>query len=424
MDDNTGLETSFAQLNRMSKLRCYECNELGHVRTACPKLKKISHFRNEEGDDSAHANTLDWVPFSCWSWTGHWMEGVCWKTWPFVWANVHLMWQMGLVSSLVSVGHQMVPVWSIWSIKSGVWSSLLLANCFSAMESSAGAVLCVLIQQKSGFVANGRQASVVWHKSFFVGRISQPLKRMHPDHFVSLHQIKVCLNQICIVTWCSAIANDSSRVSAIPFWFFLRAPCEEHGLKAAWDCVLLPQCNGTDPTLTMINGARIHVLFCSEDLILFLQHPKKVFLWHLLCQNLMHHHIPVFFQEISLWCMIDSMLCRTWRQWDWHSHQRVCWLGHLFVECVTNQQKQNHCIVCSAHRFFQNKLFLHCSFPSLSRSCWNLQRTKICWTHSNNSLFVHSFMSCWGPFEQEQHAMATEMSLLDWWWWLQLVKEK
>jgi len=44
MDDNTGLETSFAQLNSMSKLRCYECNELGHVRTKCPKLKKNSHF--------------------------------------------------------------------------------------------------------------------------------------------------------------------------------------------------------------------------------------------------------------------------------------------------------------------------------------------------------------------------------------------
>lgn len=57
MDDNTGLETSFAQLNRMSKLRCYECNELGHVRSNCPKLKKNSHFQNEEGDDSARAST-------------------------------------------------------------------------------------------------------------------------------------------------------------------------------------------------------------------------------------------------------------------------------------------------------------------------------------------------------------------------------
>jgi len=58
MDDNTGLETNFAQLNRMSKLCCYECNELGHVRTVCPKLKKNSHFQNEEGDDSARTSTL------------------------------------------------------------------------------------------------------------------------------------------------------------------------------------------------------------------------------------------------------------------------------------------------------------------------------------------------------------------------------
>ena len=57
MDDNTGLESSFAQLNRMSKLRCYECNELGHVRSNCPKLKKNSHFQNEEGDDSTRAST-------------------------------------------------------------------------------------------------------------------------------------------------------------------------------------------------------------------------------------------------------------------------------------------------------------------------------------------------------------------------------
>jgi len=53
MDDNTGLQTSFAQLNRMRKLRCHECDEPGHVRTMCPKLKKKSHFQNEEGDDSA-----------------------------------------------------------------------------------------------------------------------------------------------------------------------------------------------------------------------------------------------------------------------------------------------------------------------------------------------------------------------------------
>jgi len=38
MDDNTGLETGFAQLNRMSKLRCCECNKLGHARTVCPKF--------------------------------------------------------------------------------------------------------------------------------------------------------------------------------------------------------------------------------------------------------------------------------------------------------------------------------------------------------------------------------------------------
>jgi len=57
MDDNTGLATSFAQLNRLSKLCCYECDKLGHVRTNCPKLKKNSHFQNEEGDDSARAST-------------------------------------------------------------------------------------------------------------------------------------------------------------------------------------------------------------------------------------------------------------------------------------------------------------------------------------------------------------------------------
>jgi len=68
----------------------------------------------------------------------HQMEGTCWKTWLFVWANVHPMWQRGLVSSLVSVGHQMVSVWSIWSIKSTVQWSLILANCFSAVWSFAG----------------------------------------------------------------------------------------------------------------------------------------------------------------------------------------------------------------------------------------------------------------------------------------------
>jgi len=38
-------------------LHCYECDELGHVRTKCPKLKKNSHFQNEEGDDSMRAST-------------------------------------------------------------------------------------------------------------------------------------------------------------------------------------------------------------------------------------------------------------------------------------------------------------------------------------------------------------------------------
>jgi len=57
MDDNKGLETSFAQLNEMSKLHCCECNKLGHVRTKCAKLKKNSHFQNKEGDDSAHVST-------------------------------------------------------------------------------------------------------------------------------------------------------------------------------------------------------------------------------------------------------------------------------------------------------------------------------------------------------------------------------
>jgi len=46
----------------MSKLRCYECNELGHVRSNCPKLKKNSHFQNEEGDDSKSAsNPSGWA---------------------------------------------------------------------------------------------------------------------------------------------------------------------------------------------------------------------------------------------------------------------------------------------------------------------------------------------------------------------------
>jgi len=57
MDHSTGLETSFAQLNRMSKLHCYKCNKLGHVRTKCPKLKKNSNFQNEEGDDSTRVST-------------------------------------------------------------------------------------------------------------------------------------------------------------------------------------------------------------------------------------------------------------------------------------------------------------------------------------------------------------------------------
>jgi len=57
IDDKTGPETSFAQLNRMSKLHCFECNKLGHVRSKCPKLKKNSHFQNEEGDDSTRAST-------------------------------------------------------------------------------------------------------------------------------------------------------------------------------------------------------------------------------------------------------------------------------------------------------------------------------------------------------------------------------
>jgi len=57
MDDNTGLEISFDQLNRMSKLCCFECNKLGHVRSKCPKLKKNSHFQNEEGDDSTCLST-------------------------------------------------------------------------------------------------------------------------------------------------------------------------------------------------------------------------------------------------------------------------------------------------------------------------------------------------------------------------------
>jgi len=76
MDDNTVLETSFAQLNRMSKLRCYECNELGHVRTKCPKLKKNSHFQNEEGDDSARASTPSgWASQTmCDSYAGHGLD--------------------------------------------------------------------------------------------------------------------------------------------------------------------------------------------------------------------------------------------------------------------------------------------------------------------------------------------------------------
>jgi len=73
MDDNTGLETSFAQLNGMSKLRCYECNELGHVRTECPKLKKNSRFQNEEGYDSTRASTPSgWASQTmCDSYAGH-----------------------------------------------------------------------------------------------------------------------------------------------------------------------------------------------------------------------------------------------------------------------------------------------------------------------------------------------------------------
>jgi len=65
MDDNTGLETSFAQLNMISKLSCFDCNELGHARSKYPKLKKNSHFQNEESDDStsarASAHAIGWA---------------------------------------------------------------------------------------------------------------------------------------------------------------------------------------------------------------------------------------------------------------------------------------------------------------------------------------------------------------------------
>jgi len=47
---------------------------------------------------------LDNVRFLCWSWTRHWLEGVCWKMWLVVWANVHLMWQMGLCQVWCQLG--------------------------------------------------------------------------------------------------------------------------------------------------------------------------------------------------------------------------------------------------------------------------------------------------------------------------------
>jgi len=50
---------------------------------------------------------------------------------------IHLMWQMGLVSCLVSVGCQIVSVWSVWSIGSRVEWSLYLANYFSTAWSFA-----------------------------------------------------------------------------------------------------------------------------------------------------------------------------------------------------------------------------------------------------------------------------------------------
>jgi len=71
----------------------------------------------------------------------------CWKMWLLVWANVHPMWQMGLVSCLVSVGCQEVSLCSICSmIKSGAQWSLCLANCFSTTESSVGSSSLVFNQ--------------------------------------------------------------------------------------------------------------------------------------------------------------------------------------------------------------------------------------------------------------------------------------
>ena len=50
-------ETSFAQRQskRLSKVRCYECNELGHIKPNCPRLQKQNH--NQTGsDDGSRSN--------------------------------------------------------------------------------------------------------------------------------------------------------------------------------------------------------------------------------------------------------------------------------------------------------------------------------------------------------------------------------
>jgi len=88
--------------------------------------------------------------------------------WPFAWPNVHPMWQMGLVSCLVSVGYQMVSVWLVWSTGSKVEWSLHLANYFSTAWSSAGNdSLC--------FNPTPPIISTILHLSFFCHHIQRHL---------------------------------------------------------------------------------------------------------------------------------------------------------------------------------------------------------------------------------------------------------
>ena len=51
---NLEKETSFAQLK---KLRCFNCNEFGHVKANCPKLNRSHYQEEDEDEDTQHAES-------------------------------------------------------------------------------------------------------------------------------------------------------------------------------------------------------------------------------------------------------------------------------------------------------------------------------------------------------------------------------